>query len=250
MSKLIETLTRSSGFGRYLPTLLALGFGLSGGGLWLLENLSLGNGGGGLSVFHRILSAILWVVIILLCVLCVWLIEKLLRHLRLANRELKSYGDSYPTPLPIERYSEKAEPDATATMDASTYYTLTIQDLYNNAPCGYHSIDTNGRVVLMNDTELKMWGFFGTAVLLCLFLALLIRLLIIAERQRDLFTRYYAYCVAGILFFHLFINVGMTIGAVPVVGIPLPFVSYGGSSLISFCVQLSILFKLDSQRSF
>ncbi len=94
------------------------------------------------------------------------------------------------------------------------------------------------------------WGFMGTGALLLLFLALLWRILVIAERQRDNFTRYYAYCVGGILFFHVFINVGMTIGVIPVVGIPLPFVSYGGSSLISFCVQLSILFKLDSQRSF
>ncbi len=94
------------------------------------------------------------------------------------------------------------------------------------------------------------WGFIGTAFILSLFLLLLWRILAIAERQRDNFTRYYAYCVGGILFFHVVINVGMTIGAIPVVGIPLPFLSYGGSSLISFCVQLSILFKLDSQRSF
>jgi len=94
------------------------------------------------------------------------------------------------------------------------------------------------------------WGFVGTAFILSLFFCLLWRILVIAERQRDNFTRYYAYCVGGIIFFHVFINVGMTIGAIPVVGIPLPFLSYGGSSLISFCVQLSILFKLDSQRSF
>jgi rod shape determining protein RodA len=94
------------------------------------------------------------------------------------------------------------------------------------------------------------WGFFGTFSLLFIFLLLLVRILVIAERQRDLFTRYYSYCIAGILFFHLFINIGMTIGAVPVVGIPLPFISYGGSSLISFCIQLSILFRLDSQRNF
>ena len=167
MSKLIETLTQSSGFGRYLPTLLALGFGLSGGGLWLLGNLGLGNVGGGLSVFHRILSAILWVVVSLLCALCIWLIEQLLRNLRLANRELKSCCDIYPAPPPIESYLEQAESDATDatdTPDASTYYTLTIQDLYNNAPCGYHSIDTNGRVVLMNDTELKMLGYLREQV--------------------------------------------------------------------------------------
>lgn len=92
------------------------------------------------------------------------------------------------------------------------------------------------------------WGFFGSFVILGLFLGLLTRIIVLAERQRAAFTLFYAYGVIGILFFHLFINIGMTIGMMPVVGIPLPFVSYGGSSLWAFTLLMSIFFKLDSSR--
>lgn len=91
-------------------------------------------------------------------------------------------------------------------------------------------------------------GFIGTLFLVGLFTALLLRILFIAERQRSSFSRYYAYGVAGLIFFHLFINVGMTMNLVPVIGIPLPFISYGGSSLISFTLLLAILLKMDSNR--
>lgn len=92
------------------------------------------------------------------------------------------------------------------------------------------------------------WGFVGSFVVVALYITLLIRIVNLAERQRSSFTRIYGYGVASILFFHFFINIGMTIGLVPVIGIPLPFVSYGGSSLISFTILLSILLKLDSNR--
>lgn len=92
------------------------------------------------------------------------------------------------------------------------------------------------------------WGFVGSFIILGLFLGLLTRIIILAERQRAAFTLFYAYGVIGILFFHLFINIGMTIGMMPVVGIPLPFVSYGGSSLWAFTLLMSIFFKLDSSR--
>jgi len=92
------------------------------------------------------------------------------------------------------------------------------------------------------------WGFAGSFVVVALYITLLIRIVNLAERQRSSFTRIYGYGVASILFFHFFINIGMTIGLVPVIGIPLPFVSYGGSSLISFTILLSILLKLDSNR--
>ncbi len=92
------------------------------------------------------------------------------------------------------------------------------------------------------------WGFAGTFVVLSLFLALLYRIVFIAERQRSQYTRIYAYGVASILFFHLMINVGMAIGLAPVIGIPLPFFSYGGSSLWGFTVLLFVLIKLDSYR--
>jgi rod shape determining protein RodA len=92
------------------------------------------------------------------------------------------------------------------------------------------------------------WGFLGTSTVIILFMILLIRLLILAERQRSRFSRVYGYGVAGILFFHFAINVGMTIGLVPVIGIPLPFFSYGGSSLWSFTFLLFIFLRLDASR--
>ncbi|ACT93237.1 rod shape-determining protein RodA [Dyadobacter fermentans] len=93
-------------------------------------------------------------------------------------------------------------------------------------------------------------GFIGTAVVVFLFVALISRLVVLAERQRSRFARVYGYCVAGIIFFHFLVNVGMTIGLMPVIGIPLPFFSYGGSSLWSFSVLLFIFLKIDAQRPF
>jgi len=92
------------------------------------------------------------------------------------------------------------------------------------------------------------WGFIGCFVVIGLYVFLLLRLINLAERQRSSFSRVYGYCVACILFFHVFINIGMAIGIVPVIGIPLPFISYGGSSLWSFTVLLFIFLKLDSNR--
>lgn len=92
------------------------------------------------------------------------------------------------------------------------------------------------------------WGFVGSVLLICIYLILLLRIVNIAERQKTAFARIYAYGVASILFFHFFINIGMTIGIVPVIGIPLPFISYGGSALWSFTILLFILLKFDSSR--
>ena len=94
------------------------------------------------------------------------------------------------------------------------------------------------------------WGFVGSLVVIGLFTALLYRIVFVAERQKSHFTRVYAYGVASILFMHLMVNIGMTIGLLPVIGIPLPFLSYGGSSLWSFTILLFILVKLDSYRTF
>jgi len=91
-------------------------------------------------------------------------------------------------------------------------------------------------------------GYIGTLIVLGLFMGLLARLVYISERQRSKFTRLYGYGVASIIFFHVTINVGMTIGLVPVIGIPLPFLSYGGSSILAFTILLFILLKLDSDR--
>ena len=92
------------------------------------------------------------------------------------------------------------------------------------------------------------WGFVGSFILIVLFLALLIRLIFLAERQRSKFSRIYGYGVASVLFFHFTINLGMTIGLFPVIGIPLPYISYGGSSLWGFTILLFIFIKQDSER--
>ncbi len=92
------------------------------------------------------------------------------------------------------------------------------------------------------------WGFIGSFVVIALFVALLSRLIIMAERQRSPFSRIYGYAVASILFFHFAVNIGMTIGLMPVIGIPLPFFSYGGSSLWSFTILLFIFIKQDANR--
>ncbi len=92
------------------------------------------------------------------------------------------------------------------------------------------------------------WGFLGSLVVIILFVSLLVRLVFLAERQRSSFSRVYGYGVASIIFFHFAINIGMTIGLVPVIGIPLPFISYGGSSLWAFTILLFIFIKQDANR--
>ena len=91
-------------------------------------------------------------------------------------------------------------------------------------------------------------GFIGTVGIIGLFFLLLMRIITLAERQRSDFSRFYAYGVAGILFVHIFINIGMTMGLVPIIGIPLPFISYGGSSILGFSLLIGVLLKLDSNR--
>lgn len=91
-------------------------------------------------------------------------------------------------------------------------------------------------------------GFIGVVGVILLFTILLLRLVTLAERQRQEFSRYYIYCVAGILFIHVLINVGMTMGLLPIIGIPLPFISFGGSSMMSFTLMVGLVLKLDSDR--
>jgi rod shape determining protein RodA len=92
------------------------------------------------------------------------------------------------------------------------------------------------------------FGFFGSVLLMTLYFLLLMRIVTIAERQRSVFSRCYAYGVASILFFHIAINVCMTIGLAPVIGIPLPLISYGGTALLTFTILLFILVRLDADR--
>jgi rod shape determining protein RodA len=89
------------------------------------------------------------------------------------------------------------------------------------------------------------WGFLGSLVICFLFIGLVLRILRISERQRDPFAKYYGYGIAGVIFTHFFINIGMTIGLLPIIGIPLPLISYGGSSLWAFTIMLFVFIKLD-----
>ena len=92
------------------------------------------------------------------------------------------------------------------------------------------------------------WGFFGSVLFISIFIGLISRIILLAERQRSNYSRIYGYSVACILFVHFVINIGMTIGLLPTIGIPLPFISYGGSSLLGFTMLLFIFLNLDSYR--
>ena len=92
-------------------------------------------------------------------------------------------------------------------------------------------------------------GFIGSAVVLLLYATLILRLMMLSERQNSRFGRVYGYCVMSVFFFHLFINIGMVLGLTPVIGIPLPFLSYGGSSLWGFTILLFIFLRIDSSRN-
>jgi rod shape determining protein RodA len=92
------------------------------------------------------------------------------------------------------------------------------------------------------------WGFMGSVIVISLFIGLFSRLIILAERQRSQFSRLYGYGIASIMFFHFLVNIGMTIGLAPVIGIPLPFYSYGGSSLLAFTLMLFVFIKQDMNR--
>jgi rod shape determining protein RodA len=113
---------------------------------------------------------------------------------------------------------------------------------------------TRGRYVPEQSTDFiftslsEAFGFVGCFIFLGLYFLLLYRIIHIAERQRSAFSRVYAYCVASILFFHITVNVCMTIGLFPVIGIPLPLVSYGGSSLLTFTILIFIMIRLDADR--
>ena len=115
---------------------------------------------------------------------------------------------------------------------------------------------TKGDFVPAQDTDYifsvvgEEWGFIGSSLLILIFISLLFRIIYRAEKHANKFGRIYGYGVASILFFHLIINIGMVIGLIPTVGIPLPFLSYGGSSLWGFTLLLFIFIKLDAQKSY
>ena len=93
------------------------------------------------------------------------------------------------------------------------------------------------------------WGFLGSLALMALYVGLLVHLITMAERQRSVFSRFYGYSVASILFFHVTVNIGMVLGLVPVIGIPLPFFSYGGSSFLAFTLLLFVFIRQDADRN-
>lgn len=111
---------------------------------------------------------------------------------------------------------------------------------------------TSGKFVPEQDTDYifstvgEEWGFIGSMLVVMLFIALIIRILVLAERQKSQYSRVYGYSVASILFFHFFINIGMVTGILPTIGIPLPFFSYGGSGLWGFTILLFIFIRLDA----
>ena len=113
---------------------------------------------------------------------------------------------------------------------------------------------TRGRYVPEQHTDFiftsvgENFGFVGCVTLLLIYLALILRIVRAAERQRSTFSRVYAYSVASIIFFHVVVNVCVTVGLAPVIGITLPLLSYGGSSLITFTILIFILIKLDADR--
>jgi len=92
------------------------------------------------------------------------------------------------------------------------------------------------------------WGFAGSIVVITCFITLILRIVYLSEKQKNTFARIYGYCVAAILFMHFFVNVSMLIGIFPTIGVPLPFFSYGGSSLIAFTLLLFIFLKLDANK--
>ncbi len=94
----------------------------------------------------------------------------------------------------------------------------------------------------------EQFGFVGSTLLILLYVGFLLRIIFIAERQRSVFSRVYCYGIGGIMFFHLIINIGMTIGLAPVIGIPLPLLSYGGTSLLTFAIMIFIMVRLDMDR--
>ena len=115
---------------------------------------------------------------------------------------------------------------------------------------------TQGKFVPEQDTDYifstvgEEWGFLGSTVVIALFVVFMLRILHVAERQKSTFSRVYGYSIAAIFFFHFFINIGMVMGLVPTIGIPLPFFSYGGSSLWGFTLLLFIFIRLDANRTY
>lgn len=159
--------------------------------------------------------------------------------------------------VPVE-YNKNAEEGDEKKVNASEYNVLQSKIAIGSGGLtgkGFlNGTSTKNQFVPEQNTDFiftavaEQFGFMGSFILIGIYASLMLRIVYVAERQRSAFTRIYAYCVASILFFHFAINISMTIGLAPVIGITLPFLSYGGSSLLSFSILIFILVRLDADR--
>lgn len=176
----------------------------------------------------------------------------------LKNYQIERIYSMLGTDVPAEYY--KVEPGAEIPVNKDTDYNVRQSKIAIGSGGLFgkgflNGTSTRGSFVPEQNTDFifcsvgEQFGFVGSAALIVLYLSLMLRILYLAERQRSVFSRVYGYCVASILFFHFAINISMTIGLAPVIGITLPFLSYGGSSLLSFSILIFILLRLDADRN-
>jgi len=206
----------------------------------------------------------LLVYLLIICSLCVGfkyvvdyvVFDKILKPYQ-AERVLNMFGKSY-TPKDPKRIAQLAKEQASGKKRDYSYNVRQSKIAIGSGGFlgkGFlKGVTTQGEFVPEQHTDFiftavaESFGFWGSALLIGLYFFLLMRMIKIAERQRSTFSRVYAYSVVSILFFHVFINICMTIGLMPVIGITLPFLSYGGSSLITFTTLVFILLRLDADR--
>jgi rod shape determining protein RodA len=175
-----------------------------------------------------------------------------------AERVLNMFGKSY-VPKSPERIAQFEKEQASGKKKDYTYNVKQSKIAIGSggfAGKGFlKGVTTQGDFVPEQHTDFiftaiaESFGFWGSALLLGLYFFMLYRIITIAERQRSTFSRVYAYSVACILLFHVMINISMTIGLMPVIGITLPLLSYGGSSLVTFTILIFIMLRLDADRS-
>jgi rod shape determining protein RodA len=174
-----------------------------------------------------------------------------------AERVLNMFGKNY-IPKSTERIAQFEKDKASGKKKDYTYNVKQSKIAIGSGGFlgkGFlKGVTTQGDFVPEQNTDFiftaigESFGFWGSALLLIIYFLLLMRIIAIAERQRSTFSRVYAYCVASILFFHVFINICMTIGLMPVIGITLPLLSYGGSSIVTFTILIFILLRFDANR--
>jgi len=174
-----------------------------------------------------------------------------------AERVLSMFGKSY-VPKDAERITQFEKDKASGKKKDYTYNVKQSKIAIGSGGFlgkGFlKGVTTQGDFVPEQTTDFiftaigESFGFWGSALLLIIYFLLLMRIITIAERQRSTFSRVYAYSVASILFFHVFINICMTIGLMPVIGITLPLLSYGGSSIVTFTILIFILIRFDANR--